>query len=163
MQACEWGIPVVVLIRNPKDAVVSGVALSKQVRIVEHNIEVPEQQVPFKDRIWAWNVFYRALLPYRDRLLVITLGAVVEDMGHVIDRVNDCFDTDFRRFEHTPKTVTEVHARQGYHAGPSERRTELKKEVRAHLDEQLRTDSGFREALLDAETLYEDFVSGPRP
>jgi hypothetical protein len=88
---------------------------------------------------------------------------VVEDMGRVIDRINKRFGTDFEHFDHTPEAVAKVHSGRGYHAGPSERRTELKKEVRAHLDEQLRTDSGFREALLDAETLYEDFVSGPRP
>jgi hypothetical protein len=163
MRACEWDIPTLVLIRQPKDAVISGVALSKQVQEEEHDADDPVQFVSFQDRLWAWNVFYRSLAPYRNQMLVAPLGAVVEDMGRVIDRINKRFGTDFEHFDHTPEAVAKVHSGRGYHAGPSERRTELKKEVRAHLDEQLRTDSGFREALLDAETLYEDFVSGPRP
>jgi len=79
-------------------------------------------------------------------------------MGRVIDHVNDRFGTDFARFEHTPDTVTEVHSKQGYHAGPSEQRATLKGETRGDFDKQLRADSELREALSNAETRYEDYV-----
>ena len=87
-----------------------------------------------------------------------TLGAVVEDMGRVIDRINKRFGTDFEHFDHTPEAVAKVHSGRGYHAGPSERRAALKEETRADLDERLQTDSSLRETLSDAEALYEEFV-----
>jgi len=161
MRACEWGIPTLVLIRNPKDAVVSVVALSKQVQEKEHNAEDPAQRVSFQDHLWAWDIFYRSLISHRDRMLVALLGAVVEDMGDVIERVNDRFGTNFARFDHTPENVAEVHSRQGYHAGPSERRTGLKKETRADFNEQLQTDAALQDTLSAAETLYERFANDP--
>lgn len=148
------------LIRDPYDAVVSGVALGKQIQMEEHGVDAPIQRVPFQDHLWAWNTFYRSLMLHRDRLLVAPLGAVVEDMGRVIDRVNERFGTSFERFDHTPEAVAEVHSGRGYHAGPSERRAALKEETRADFDERLQTDSSLRETLSDAEALYEDFIGG---
>lgn len=158
MRACEWDIPTLVLIRDPYDAVVSGVALGKQIQMEEHGVDAPIQRVPFQDHLWAWNTFYRSLMPHRDRLLVAPLGAVVEDMGRVIDRINKRFGTDFEHFDHTPEAVAKVHSGRGYHAGPSERRAALKEETRADLDERLQTDSSLRETLSDAEALHEDFI-----
>jgi len=64
MRACEWGIPTLVLLRKPKAAVISGVALGKQVQIEEHGVGEPVQRVSFRDHLWAWNTFYRTLTPY---------------------------------------------------------------------------------------------------
>jgi hypothetical protein len=147
-----------VLIRDPKAAVISGVALSKHIQEEEHNADDPVQWVSFRDRLWAWNVFYRSLAPYRNRILVARLGAIVEDMGRVIRWVNDRFGTDFECFEHTPGNVSEVHSGRGYHAGPSERRAELKKETRIDFDEQLRSNTALRDTLSRAERLFETFV-----
>jgi hypothetical protein len=158
MRACEWDIPTLVLVREPKDAVISGVALSKQVQEEEHDADDSVQFVPYRDRLWAWKIFYRSLLSYRNRILAATLGAVVEDMGCVVDQVNDRFGTDFERFDPTPENVSEVHSGRGYHAGPSERRAELKEETRADFDERLRSDPALRETLSDAEALHERFV-----
>jgi len=158
MRACEWGIPTLVLIRDPYDAIVSGVALSKQIQVEEHDADAPVQRVTFRDRLTAWGTFYRSLMSYRDRLLVAPLGAVVEDMGRVIDRVNDRFGTDFERFDHTPDAVAEVHSGRGYHAGPSERRAALKEKTRADFDEQLRSNSSLQNTLSTAEALHERFM-----
>ena len=51
MRACEWDIPTLVLVREPKDAVISGVALSKQVQEEEHDADDPVQVVSFQDRL----------------------------------------------------------------------------------------------------------------
>ena len=146
------------LIRDPCDAAVSHVALAKEVQAVEHNADAPIQLIPFQDQLDAWLTFYRSLEPYRDRMVVAPLRSVANDMGHVIDRINKRFGTDFERFDHTPDAVAKVHSEQGYHAGPSERRAALKEETRADLDEHLHTDSSLRETVSDAEALYEDFI-----
>ncbi|MCS3953189.1 hypothetical protein [Salinibacter ruber] len=86
---------------------------------------------------------------------VLPLGAVVDDMGRVIDRINAHFGTDFDRFEHTPDAVAEVHAGRGYHAGPSEQRDQLKADTRADFDAQLQADPALRHTLEEANALHD--------
>lgn len=159
IQACEWGIPTLVLIRNPYDAVVSCIALGKQIQEEEHNADEPVQWVSYQDHLRAWIVFYRSLTSYRRRMLVARLDTVVDDMGNVIDLINDRYDMDFERFDHTRGAVAKVHAEQGYHAGPNERRAALKEETRTNFDEQLQRDSVLKDVLSEAERLYERFAN----
>jgi len=159
MRACEYGRPTLVLIRDPYDAVVSAVGLNKHVQVKEKGVAAPVQLISFRDHLWAWNTFYQSLTPYRERFLVVPLGAVVEDMGSVIDRVNDRFETDFDPFDHTSEAVAQVHAGRGYHAGPSEQRDALKANIRTDFDEQLLEDTALQSALSRAKHLYNTFVN----
>lgn len=157
MRACEQGIPTLVLIRDPYDAIVSQVALTKQTQVEERCVEAPVQWISFETLLSAWLVFYQSLQPYRSRMVVASLDAVVEDMGRVIDRVNARFGTNFDRFDHTSDAVTEVHADRGYHAGPSEDRDRLKADTRTDFDDQLQTDASLQKMLEKAEALFETF------
>lgn len=159
MRACERGIPTLVLIRDPYDAVVSHVALSKQTQVAEQGVEAPVQWLSFETLLSAWCTFYRSVRPYQERMVVASLGAVVDDMGRVIDRINAHFGTDFDRFEHTPEAVAEVHAGRGYHAGPSEQRDQLKADTRADFDTQLQSDSALRHTLEEANALFDALTS----
>ncbi|MBB4062406.1 hypothetical protein [Salinibacter ruber] len=159
MRACERGVPTLVLIRDPHDAVVSHVALGKQTQVTEQGVEAPVQWLSFETLLNAWCTFYRSVRPYRNRMVVASLGAVVEDMGAVIGQVNAHFGTDFDRFEHTPDAVAEVHSGRGYHAGPSEHRDQLKADTRTDFEKRLRFDSELEATLSEAETCYEAFVN----
>ena len=159
MRACEWDIPTLVLIRDPYDAIVSGTALSKQIQEEEHGVDTPIQRVPFHFKLSSWHTFYRSLLPYHNKFLSAALGTVVEDMGTVIDRINERFGTEFDRFEHTPETVEEVHSGRGYHAGPSQRRADLKQETQADFDEHLEAGTALQRTLKRAKALFETFTS----
>lgn len=159
MQACEWDIPTVVLIRAPDDAIVSRIALDKEVQIAEHNSEIPRQRVSFSTWLHAWRSFYRSLLPYRDqeRLLVAPFSAVIQDMGRVIERVNVHFGTDFIPFDHTEENVAAVRSGQGYHAGPNNRRRRLKDETRVDLDAALRANASLRTKMEKAKRLFTSY------
>ena len=159
MRACERGVPTLVLIRDPYDAVVSHVALGKQSQIEEEKIDNPVQRLSFKTLLNAWRTFYHSVQPYREQMVVASLGVVVEDMGRVIDRVNAHFGTDFDRFEHTPDAVAEVHAGRGYHAGPSEQRDQLKADTRADFDAQLQSDPALQRTLEEANALFDAFTT----
>lgn len=52
--------------------------------------------------------FYEPLLPHRAGFVVGTFEQVTEDLGSVIDRVNERFGTSFARFEHTEESVRRV-------------------------------------------------------
>jgi hypothetical protein len=115
MQACEWRIPTVVLIRSPADAIVSGIALAKEVQITERGVESPRQRVSFAAWVHAWLSFYRALKPYRDRdqLLVAPFSAVIQDMGRVIERINAHLGTAVGPFKHPAGVGAAVHEKVG--------------------------------------------------
>jgi len=155
MRACEWGIPTVVLIREPSDAVVSLVALQKEVR---DDAFAPPRSV--RDGLSAWRAFYRALVPYRERgaFVVAPFRTVIHDVGRVLEQVNAHFGTEFVPFDHTEAAVAAVHDERGVHAGPSDRRDRLKAETRAAFEDALQADASFREALAAAERLFAAYV-----
>ena len=160
MRACEYGIPTVVLIRPPYDAIVSQIALAKAVRSAETASESPRQRITFAAWVHAWRSFYRSLVPDRDhdRLLVVPFAAAIRDMGQVIECVNARFGTDLVPFDHTEAAVAAVHAERGTHAGPNDRRDRLKAETRVAFDEALRADATLRHRMDAAEQLYAAYV-----
>jgi hypothetical protein len=160
IRACEWGIPTVILIRSPYDAIVSRIALDKEVQVVEHDVTVPRQRVSFAAWIQAWLSFYRALVPYRiqERLLVAPFSVAIQDMGHIIEQINARFGTNFESFNHTDEAVATVRAGQGYHAGPNDRRNRFKDETRTDFDEALQTDSTLERRMAEADQLFSEYV-----
>jgi hypothetical protein len=147
--AARAGIPALVLIRRPGDAVLS--------LVIQHP-EVTVRQVAR-----AYVRFYRPLLRYRGRFVVATFEEVVTDLGEVIGRLNARFGTGFDAFRHTPENVerclaeielqnravwTDESLLQRKGAFPSERRTALK----VALGGEFRTLGGIRSK---AERLFE--------
>jgi hypothetical protein len=87
-------IPVLVLVRNPEDAVVDFVSIK-----------------PFLTAglaLRGYVRFYERLLPYRDRFVVGSFEDVNTDLGAVIRRVNGRFATDFVEFTPTKESVQAV-------------------------------------------------------
>lgn len=155
MQACEWGVPAVMLIRAPKDAIVSFTALRQEVMSREQGQNEPIPFLPFAIQVDAWIAFYQSLLPYRDQLVIAPFPAVVSDMGAVINAINGKYETDFTRFEHTEDNVAAVHARRGYHAGPSEHRAQIKRDTKEVFQTEVREHPDLQERLEYAVALYE--------
>lgn len=160
MRACEWGIPTVVLIRSPQDAIVSRIALGKQTHLTGKDAEKPRQRVSFAVWLHAWRSFYQSLVPYHDqeRLLVAPFSLVIQDMGRILDRVNSHFGTDFAPFSHTDENVAAVHAGQGYHAGPNDQRARLKEETQTDFEDALRANTSLRRRMDEAEQLFSSYV-----
>jgi hypothetical protein len=136
MAAARAGIPALVLIRRPQDAVLS--------LVIQH----PEVTVRQVTR--AYVRFYQPLLRFRSRFVAATFEEVVTDLGAVIGRVNTRFGTSFDLFRHTPENVerclaeielqnrtvwTDESLLQRKGAFPSERRTVLKMALRGEFRE----------------------------
>lgn len=94
IEGVRLGLPVVLLIRNPIDAVSSFV------------IRHPDLTV--KAGLRAYTSFYRHVLPCREDIVVAPFERVTADFGAVIDAVNRRFGTRFARFEQTPENVEAV-------------------------------------------------------
>jgi hypothetical protein len=96
IRAARWKIPTLVLIRNPKDAV-----LSFAIR----------DPISVGQALKYYLSFYETVEGYRNSYVLGTFGEVTEDFGQVIRRLNDRFGTSFSPFHHNERNVEAVLAR----------------------------------------------------
>ena len=85
--AVRRGVPALVLIREPEDAILSQVQW--------------EPDVSMRAALVSYARFYRALEPYVGGLVVATFPEVTGDVGGVIRKLNARFGTDFDTYEAT--------------------------------------------------------------
>lgn len=157
LRAVRLGLPTVVLIRPPRDAVLS--YLMRRDTLTPH------------DAVLEYLDFYRTAWPARDGFVTATFDRVVSDFGAVLDEVNERFGTSFRRFEPTAENeasafaiVEEMNRRECHGevvethvARPSEHRAGRKDELNGLLDHP-RTAARLRQA----ELLYEAYAVASR-
>jgi len=99
--AARWQIPTLVLIRRPKDAVLS-LAIRDPISV---------------DQALRYYVsFYETVEKYRDAYVLGLFDEVTEDFGEVIRRINDKFGTTFSLFRHDQENVSKVFAGMEAHA-----------------------------------------------
>lgn len=88
LRAARLGLPTVVLVREPEDAVLS--------YLIRRDTLTPH------DAVLEYLDFYRTAWRARDDFVVGLFDRVTTDFGGITDEVNARFGTSFRRFEHTP-------------------------------------------------------------
>jgi len=93
IEAARWGIPALLLIREPQGAI-----LSQLVR---------EPNVALDDALVAYSRFYTCLIPYRDTFVVGEFEQVTHEFGRVVRRLNARFGTSFVEFVHTDANLRE--------------------------------------------------------
>jgi hypothetical protein len=89
--ATKSGIPTIVLIRDPEEAVLS--------------LAVWYPYITIENWLKDYVRFYHRILPYREGFVIAEFGDVSNDFGAIIKRLNSRFGTSFREFEHTPDNV----------------------------------------------------------
>ena len=84
--AAKMGIPVLALIREPREAI-----LSQLIR---------EPGISLRGALAAYARFYSSLMPYRSRMVVGQFDEVTQSFGSVVRKLNNRFGTSFTEFEH---------------------------------------------------------------
>lgn len=152
LRAARLKIPNILLIRPPVDTVLSLRSLNFQTTEKLGSYH-PVLDASIKTYLIQWIRFYARVKPFHDDYVIGLFDEVTSDFTAVIDRVNRRFSTSFELFDHTPGNVRAVHAMQGYHAGPSVRREDLKQRAKQELE------TAHCESLIaEANTLYQEFV-----
>jgi hypothetical protein len=136
LRATVLGIPTVVLIRDPVDAIISSRGLEIQIAAVNDRPE-PPMHVSFGQRLQAWIDFYRCVEPCTNRMVVAPFDTVIQDMGSIIDAINRNFGTSFARFVHSEADLSAIRSGRGYHALPSRKRDDLKQQSRRRYHREL--------------------------
>jgi len=95
VRAARWQIPTLVVIRRPRDAVLS-FALWDPISV---------------DQALRYYVsFYETVEKYRDAYVLGLFEEITQDFGQVIKRINDKFGTAFSLFRHDEENVSKVFA-----------------------------------------------------
>lgn len=97
--AVRWGIPTLLLIREPEGAVLSQV--------------VREPGVTVRDALVSWSRFYEIALRHREGFVVGEFSRVTTDLAGLILDVNQRFGSTFATFEATEAYECEVFGLMG--------------------------------------------------
>ena len=141
--AAKWGIPTIVLVRDPEEAILSLVQL--------------QPHITFEQGLKDYVRFYRRILPYRKRFVVARFEEVSTDFGALIRRMNAHFGTSFQEFHHTDENVARCFALIERYGGarPSQQREAMKSERRAAI-----RSPGLAAVRSEAYQVYRTVISG---
>ena len=89
--AVKHRIPTVLLIRPAEDAIVSHV--------------IRDPYLPLGQALSDWILFYQALLPWRDQMVIADFGKVTNGFGEVVQRLNRDYGTRFAIFENSEENI----------------------------------------------------------
>src|SRR5215217_4174989 len=149
VRAAQWRIPTLVLIRRPRDAVLS--------LVIRDPISV-DQALRFYLNVSATTE------KYRDAYVLGLFEEVTEDFGQVIKRMNDKFGTTFKLFRHDEENVSklfagmEAQARKKYGERLWERKVQRPAAARERIKDGIEYDlqnSKRKRLIAGAEAVYE--------
>lgn len=124
VRATGFGVPCVVLVREPRQAVVSLLALAVQT----DQIEMPTTSQARKYTLVTLRRYIKFYQRIEDLsgILVVGFDEVIADFGKVIGRLNLTFGSEFDVFEHADTNVNELTSKARIHLSPSKDREKLK-------------------------------------
>lgn len=94
IQAVQWNIPTLVLIRDPKNAVASMVLREPEMSVLQG----------LKNYIF----FYESIQSYKSGYIVAIFEDVIRDYSQIINSLNMRFSTNFQLFLHTNTSQNKV-------------------------------------------------------
>jgi len=95
VRAARWQIPTLVVIRRPRDAVLSFAVWGP---------------ISLDQALRYYISFYETVEKYHDAYVLGLFEEITEDFGQVIKRINDRFGTTFSLFRHDEENVSKVFA-----------------------------------------------------
>jgi hypothetical protein len=149
--AARYGIPCVVLIRRPLDAVLS--------------LMVYRPSLSAYRALRSYLYFYKKILPYREAFVIGSFEEVTSDFSIVIERINRRFGTEYSQFEHNETNTEKIFARiknvnqtnkngiENYIALPTLKKEEMKALIRDSLK-----NNELEPLVMEAEKLYLEYT-----
>lgn len=152
IRASRLSIPTLLLIRQPKDAVLSLLTLEIETNVIDF-VDRDLVKLSLQKYLVNWIDFYTRTMPYRRNYVIGLFDEVTTDFGAIIERINHRFNTEFDFFVHTKQKAKEIHDGLGFHAGPSWNRQVFKKNILPYIAE----DRKLNLLIKEAEAIYKQF------
>ncbi len=150
VEAVKFNIPTLVLIRDPYSCITSYAALRAQ----KYGAENFSKNFNIKWLLEDYIIFYKNLIPYREKIVVADFKDVLIDYGAIITKVNKKFNSNFIPFDHTEQNVKSVFNLGKPHLSPSKKREDIKKQYENEI-KALESTRLYKEA----EKIYHDWIS----
>ncbi len=94
--AVKKNLPVLVLIRHPKDATVS---------LIIRNYSFDYTYASIKGVLKQYLQYYQKIIPYKDKIILANFETVTNNFNLVISQINKRFKTDYQNFIHNQENV----------------------------------------------------------
>jgi hypothetical protein len=130
LYAYEIDIPIVILVRDPINAVVSRHATRRQESIGRREWE---KYITLETDLREWLLFYRTVSEIGDDILFCEFADIIESPNKVVKYVKRKYNNI--NMECLKKDAVEISQERGKHASPSKKRDKIKREVRRRLEE----------------------------
>lgn len=148
LRAAEWGIPTVVLIRPPRAACMSLLALAAEARCRAGKRKA--EGLAFADVFTAYAAFYEAVEQVLDQIVIGRFERVCNDIEGLVERVNARFGTTFK----TQMRGAPPQAELGWHALPTDIREGIKRDLAARFEAEIAGSFSLRRLVARAEAVH---------
>lgn len=150
LRGTELGLPTLALIRPPKAACLSLLALAAEGR---HRAgQEKGRALGFTDVFDAYSAFYEAIEPCLDRLVIGHFDRVRTDLPGIIRDLNKRFG---RGFGYTNTQIAPEPKPLGWHALPNDIREGIKADLYAGFEHELKRSAALRISVLRAEAVHQ--------
>jgi len=155
VRAVNANKPAILLLRNPIDCVVS--------------LILRQPNILISDAIQSYIDFHTVLLPWRDDVVIADFDDIQTDLGLVIKKINQKFDSEFLIFEHTKENekacFDRIDKRNALYLGskktdplkvarPTVERSQLKSEMMSMI-----TQEKYAKKISEAQSLYQLYIA----
>ena len=94
IRGVRWKIPTIILIRNPKDAIIS--------------LVMYDQKISINQALKLYISFYKSVYPYRSECVIASFEEVINNYSSIIQKTNDKFGTKFISFTPTGSELKSI-------------------------------------------------------
>ncbi len=154
IRSAQLGIPTMVLLRAPRDACLSLVALGFQIE--DANISekrLARAKLDLINVLAAYRRFYENVLKVKDQVIIADFNLVTTNYAEVIRRMNCRYGTHFPLYENNADNESKVFKEGGFHLSPNSKRDDIKATLNRYysLDE-------LQPSIADAQATYEKLL-----
>lgn len=136
VRSVELGVPTMVLLREPKDACLSLVALSKEIAEREFSdLDKKKSKTALMKNLKDYTKFYQRVDRVRHGVIIAEFGLVTKDFAKIIKRVNARFGTDFSVYHNSQQQDHKLFEAGGFHLSPNQKRNSIKDRIRRFFDD----------------------------
>ncbi|MGM0608937.1 MAG: hypothetical protein ACQESP_11020 [Candidatus Muiribacteriota bacterium] len=146
IQSVKLEKPTLVLIRNPKDSIIS-----MKAREIQTSNDPKLAHYTIRPLIKYYIQFYNAIMPYKDNIVIGKFENVTKDFGEIIRKINKKFNTDFGEFKYTEYNMKMIKGNRN-HILPDSERNKIKDDVKKEIEEH-------KDLLKKADSIYKEFIS----
>ncbi|MFT7404842.1 hypothetical protein [Zhongshania sp.] len=157
VQAVRWGVPTMLCIRAPKDAVRGLLSFEIELDLRQRNADASNIVLPDSSRVRKalrrWHFFHSNILPYRNDIFVAHFERIISEFDKVSMEFCDWSGKDWSAWDSVRITEESIKGK-AFHVGPNPLREMIKTEVDLLLNKE-----SFLNLLDKCDRVYEHYLN----